>query len=354
MKVGLFSPYLDTLGGGERYLLSVAEFFLRKNCHVDFFTAEKFTVKDLESRFSLKLDGLNFVPDIFFGKHNFVEKALRTKNYDLIFFLSDGSVPLSFARKNILHFQIPFNLSGEKTLFNRLKLLRFQEVVCNSKFTKRWIDNSFGVNSVVLYPPVDVKSFSPGKKNNSILSVGRFFAPSHPKKQEIMVKAFRNLCDNGLKNWELTLCGGITEGNSHSLDNLKSLAKNYPITIVPDIDFQDLKKKYAEAKIYWHAAGFGEDLENHPERAEHFGITTVEAMASGAVPIVFAGGGQLEIISPDKNGFTWETVDELCQTTLKVIGNDKLRDEIAKNAFADSKLFSKENFFDQLSQITGF
>lgn len=353
MKIGLFSPYPDTLGGGERYLLTVGEYFLKKGYQVDFFSNKKYTTTELEPRFNLNLEGLNFVPDIFFGSHNFLKKAAQTKSYDLIFFLSDGSIPLSLAHKNILHFQVPFNLPSQKTFSNSLKLLKFQAIICNSKFTKHWVDQSFGVKSTVLYPPVDVKHFAPGKKTNTILSVGRFFAPSNPKKQEVMIKAFQSLCNNGLKNWDLILCGGITNGSVSSLDDLKKKIAKYPISLFPNIDFNDLRKKYSEAKIYWHAAGFGEDLDTNPERAEHFGMTTVEAMASGAVPIVYAGGGQIEIVSPKRNGFTWKTLEEFSEKTLLVAGDTNLRNQLSKNAIDDSEFFSKENFFVKLGQITG-
>jgi len=43
---------------------------------------------------------------------------------------------------------------------------------------------------------------------------------------------------------------------------------------------------------------------------EHFGITPVEAMAAGCVPIVYRGGGLTETVTKD-SGFTWKTIDEL-------------------------------------------
>jgi len=36
---------------------------------------------------------------------------------------------------------------------------------------------------------------------------------------------------------------------------------------------------------------------------EHFGITTVEAMAAGCVPLVYDSGGQAEIVSSGYNGY---------------------------------------------------
>ena len=66
------------------------------------------------------------------------------------------------------------------------------------------------------------------------------------------------------------------------------------------IFLKDILNEYKLAKIYWHASGFGEDLETHPEKAEHFGITTVEAMINGLVPIVIDAGGQKEIVVQDR------------------------------------------------------
>ena len=47
----------------------------------------------------------------------------------------------------------------------------------------------------------------------------------------------------------------------------------------------------AHAAIAWHAAGYGESERRAPERFEHFGMAVAELMMSGAVPIVFDGGG---------------------------------------------------------------
>ena len=59
---------------------------------------------------------------------------------------------------------------------------------------------------------------------------------------------------------------------------------------------------YGRASIFWHAAGLGEDPERHPDRYEHFGITTVEAMSAGAVPVVIDAAGQVEIVEHGANG----------------------------------------------------
>lgn len=351
MKVGIFSPYLETMGGGERYLLTVAEFFCHRGDQVDIFWSKDRDLAKIKDRFNLDLAGVNFQDNIFDGKMNLLGRLVPTMNYDLMFFLSDGSIPSSLAKKNILHFQRPFRFADQKTWLNKIKLSRFSAIVCNSKFTKKDVDKTYGVNSLVLYPPVDVNRFFPGKKKKIILSVGRFFAPSPPKKQELMVKTFIQMVKSGLKDWEMILLGGVTGKSIPVVKKLESSAKGYPVTVIADSNFSRLQSYYSQAKIFWHAAGFGEDLEKYPERAEHFGITTVEAMAAGCIPIVFAGGGQKEIITEGKNGFFWKTTGQLIAKTLKIARDEKLRQQISQKAVVRSKYFSKEKFFQHLNEI---
>ena len=94
MKVGIFSPYFNTLGGGERYILTVAEYLLKRGATVNVFggTLSPTTIK---KRFDLNLAGAIFKKDFAFTD---------SLNYDLFFYFSDGSIPLSLAKKKILHF----------------------------------------------------------------------------------------------------------------------------------------------------------------------------------------------------------------------------------------------------------
>ncbi len=335
MKVGIYSPYFDTMGGGERYALTVAEFFLKRKDQVTIFDGGKLDKKSVKQRFDLNVN------------EAFTKNGLSTFGYDLFFFVSDGSIPFSLAKRNILHFQVPFKFYNGQNILNKLKFSRFSHVVCNSNFTKKSIDETFGITSEVLYPPVDVENFKPGKKENIILGVGRFFAPMHPKKQEEMIQAFIKM----KSDWQLVLIGGVTgEESIESVKQLKKIAKGYNIKIITDSTLDVLKDYYSRAKLFWHAAGFGEDLKRYPEKAEHFGMSTVEAMAAGCVPIVFAGGGQIEIVN-EKNGFLWKTIDELESKTQQLILDNILMGKLSKQAILDAKNFSKEKFFQNLNEI---
>lgn len=351
MKVALVSPYLLTLGGGERYLFSVADFFQQRNDFVEILTNDTIDVQKVQDRFNINLRNIKFKKDVFNSQSDIVTRLLTSLKYDLIFFVSDGSVPSSLAAKNILHFQIPFRY-GKKDFLTHIKLSRFQHIVCNSFFTKKFIDSAYGITSEVIYPPVDVKAIKPGKKTNTILAVGRFFSPSHPKKQEAMIDAFISMFDKGLTSWKFIVAGGITGKDAQdAISQLSNKVKNYPISLITNPDFSQLKNLYAQAKIFWHAAGFGEDINNHPDRAEHFGITTVEAMAAGCVPVVFSGGGQREIVQHETNGILWETIRELTEKTMLLINNDEMRQKMSLSAVQRAKKYSVDHFFADLNKL---
>lgn len=347
MKFGFYSPYLDTFGGGERYMLTLAS-YLSQNHMVDIFWDDA-NIKAPLSRF-LKIDlgKVRFRANIF--KKSFFERSFATLGYNLIFVLSDGSVPATFAAKNILHFQVPFNFK-EANFKTKLKLKRYYQIIVNSNFTKRYIDQSFGVSSKVIYPPVDVKSITPQKKENLILSVGRFSQNQlHPKRQEILIEVFREVYKKA-PSFKLFLVGQSKKEDYRYVRNLKKSARGFAIKFFENLEVNALRALYGKAMIYWHATGFGDDETKSPQKMEHFGISTVEAQAGGAVPIVINRGGQKEIVENAKNGFLWNTKSELFDLTLSVIKDKNQFRKISDAAVVNSRRFSQEVFFKEYEKI---
>ena len=222
-----------------------------------------------------------------------------------------------------------------------------------SEFSSHWIREYWHQSCEILTPPVNVEDFKSLAKKNQILSVGRFFAGSHNKKHLVMINAFKELIDEGLKGWELHLAGGTTPGLEHDqyLQKVSAESEGYPIKIHPDIPFQELVKLYGESAIYWHASGYGEDERKEPIKFEHFGITTVEAMASGCVPVVIGKGGQPEIVHHGKDGYLWLTTSELKSLTLNLIYDPKLREMMSMRTQIESQLYGKEHFQEKLHEL---
>lgn len=347
MKIGFFSPYLDTFGGGERYMLTLAS-YLSEKYKVDIFWDDQ-SIKAPLSRFlKIDLSKTTFKKNIF--KENKLRKIVKTSIYDCLFVLSDGSVPLSFAKKNILHFQVPFHFT-DYSLKTKFKLKRYKYIICNSYFTKEFIDKNFNIKSQVIYPPVDIKSIKQGEKEKIILSVGRFSPHQlHPKKQEVLIEVFKEIYRKD-PSWKLYLVGQAKKADEKYLRLLKKNSRGYGIKITENLPFKDLKSLYSKASIYWHATGFGEDESKNPEKMEHFGISTVEASAAGAAPVVIGYGGQKEIIDDNKNGLLWVTKAQLFEQTILLIENPKLMQKISRAAIINSKRFSTEKFIKSYEEI---
>ncbi len=347
MKFGFYSPYLDTFGGGERYMLTLASHLSQKHL-VDIFWDDSNIKAPLSKFLKIDLTKTKFTSNIF--TNNSFQKSFLTLGYNLIFVLSDGSVPLSLASHNILHFQVPFNF-GKIDFKTKLKLNRYQWVITNSYFTKNYIDKSFGVSAKVIYPPVDVKDIKPGEKKNIILSVGRFSQSQlHPKKQEVLIEVFKEIYKKE-PSWRLILVGQAKKEDYRFLRQLKKAARGYAIKIFENLPVDKLRKLFSQTSIYWHATGFGEDEVKFPHKMEHFGIATVEASAAAAVPIVIDRGGQKEIVSDNKNGRLFSTKAQLYEATLAVIGDKDLRSKLAQEAIKNSRRFSKEIFIRAYEKI---
>lgn len=315
-KAILYSPYLDSLGGGERYMLTVASLLSKNNYQVDFIWKGKPEyIKKAQENFNLNLSKINFLR-LDFASLNLFRRLIMMRKYDLSFFLSDGSIPFLFAKKNLLHVQVPFNLNQQNTYLIKLKLALIDKLVCNSNFTKKWTEKTYHTSkTAVLYPPVDTHLFKHSLKNfNQILSVSRFSTSLNNKRQDILIDAFKKLFANN-NTYKLVLAGSSSDNNP-IINNLKSKAKGLPVTFILNPNIEKLKDLYSESKFFWHAAGFGIDQDLNPQSTEHFGIVLVEALSSGCIVFAVDKGGAREIIQDGKNGYLYTTVDALVSKTL--------------------------------------
>lgn len=361
MKIGIYDPYLDDLGGGEKYMMRIAQCLSKKNEVYVFWDNNK-DIEALKERFLLDLSKVKLAKNIFSKNVSFLKRLIKSTEYDIIIALSDGSVPFLLSKKTFIHIQQPLPHQN-KNIKTKFKLSRISKFFCNSYYTKSYIDKTLGVNSEVLYPPVELKPKNI-KKENIIFHVGRFRVRDvvtirdklltgigDYKKQGFMINTFKKMIDGGLENWKLILAVSIKKEDSVAFEKLKEMTKGFPIDFQINKNNNALWDTYSKAKIYWHASGFGEDLEKHPEFAEHFGISTVEAMGAGAVPVVINAGGQAEIVENGKSGFLWNTTEELIGKTQELIKNERLLGKMSKEAIKRADYFAGERFCSDLFKI---
>ena len=210
------------------------------------------------------------------------------------------------------------------------------------------IKNKLGIISIVLPPAVDVTQFSQAdtRKEKIFLTVGRFFASQlHEKKHDFLIDFFVKNYKKYFRGWKLFICGNYTEVSGRAyLKIIKNKIKKLPVELFVNLPFSKLLQIYKKSSIYWHAAGFGSDPEKFPEKMEHFGITTIEAMSVGCVPIVYAHGGQVDIVKNKVNGFLWQDESDFIKANQKLLDNSKFMNQMSKNAVKRASYFSFINF----------
>lgn len=365
LRIGLASPYFGSVvGGGEVYLATAAgalrdaypQHQVEITCPVPVDPA------DYGARLGVDLDGLAFhatnrrVTPV----HHFLNslaplRPLRNHvlagqargasgRYDVLLVMVYAIPVASDCPRSLMLCQFPYR--------EPVTLEGYREIVCQSRYVAGWVQRYWQRSAAVVTPPISIPAAEPdlSAKEDLVLSVGRFFAGGHSKRQDVMVEVFRRLCDGGLEGWELHLAGSVHGAADHRgyFEAIRERASGYPIFLHPDVPRPELNELYRRAALYWHAAGYGADPEGSPEALEHFGMATAEAMGAGAVPIVFGAGGQLEVVDDGVTGLVWTTPGELGEKTLELAGGGARRRAIARAARQAAGRFSPERFRREL------
>lgn len=344
-RVALYNPYLDTLGGGEKHILSILEVFAEKGYEVDIFW-DKDLSREINSRFALHyINIMKFLASPF-NKLSFLQalqNLIILKKYDYFFYVTDGSYFFSGAKNNFVFFMVPDKSLYNLNFLNRLKLWNYK-FISNSPYTTKWLIK-WGVNPITIPPYFDDKLLvnDQNKKERIILSVGRFFSHLHSKRQDLMIESFKVLKRKSKEfaDYKLILAGGLMREDQKYFNQLKSLAKNdSSIIFKPNVELYELYKLYELSDYFWHFTGYGIDEKNNPELVEHFGIAPLEAMTSGCLTFCFSAGGPKELMTDGKNGFLFTDTEELINKMIKIDSNKVLKEKIIKNG----REFVKVNF----------
>src|SRR3989344_3942278 len=134
MRIGVFDPYLNDLGGGEKYMVTLASCLSQDNEVVIFWNHPE-DLKKVSDRFSIDISRIKLVKNVFSPGYSQFGRLIESSRYDALIILSDGSIPFVMSRRLFLHFQQPFP-SLKMSLRINLKKIRVNSFFCNSLFTK--------------------------------------------------------------------------------------------------------------------------------------------------------------------------------------------------------------------------
>ena len=91
IRVALYDPFLDTLGGGEKYILSIMDVFSDLGYEVNIFW-DKDLKQEIKKRFELQcINTLKFLPNVFKNNSSPLKTLQTLKTFDYFFYVTDGS-----------------------------------------------------------------------------------------------------------------------------------------------------------------------------------------------------------------------------------------------------------------------
>lgn len=240
----------------------------------------------------------------------------------------------------------PFGKIMNKVYRNSYKLF-----LSNSCFTQYHLKKEWNVDSIVLNPPINMQAVSKNllkNKEKIILMVGRLV----PDKRFLeMVLFYESVMNEPLfQDFKLVIIGNKDKNCADFYEELLSHVKKNKIEIYSDVSFSSLIEWYKKSFIFLHAKGYLESDDN-PIMMEHFGMTTVEAMANGCIPIVINKAGQKEIVENGTCGFLWNSEKELKDDLCHVLSDISLSSSLQINAVERSKYFLMESFKNNVKAI---
>ncbi len=227
--------------------------------------------------------------EVIISSSHAVAKGVKKPNKDVVHISYFQARNLKYIWDNVdLYF------SGVKSLFKifipylRKKDIQFSKnpdfIISNSHFVKDWVKRTYYRDSSVIYPPVDVDKFTlSDKKENYYIAVGRL---EPYKRFDVLVKAFNKL---GKKL--------VVVGSGSEEEKLKKIAKEN-IHFTGYLTTAKLAKLLSKAKAYVHVG------------IEDFGISAVEAQASGLPVICINKGGTAETVIDMETGIHFENISE--------------------------------------------
>lgn len=330
MKIALVHDYLVQNGGAEKVLECFSELFPYAPIHTLIYSKKlmhgNFFGKNIKTSFLQKFPFATGRHRIFPQFMPFAIEQFDFSDYEIV--LSDSSsfakgvitgpktlhicymhTPMRFAWDDCQKYNkdfyfpsfikklVPFFINYIR-MWDRVSADRPDKIIANSNFIKRRIKKYFKRESIVINPPVNINNFEISReKDEYFLIVGRFMAY---KRFDIVIKAFNKL---GLP---LKIIGRGPE-----LKRLKKIAGSN-IEFLGRVSDEELKKHFSRCQAFIFP------------QEEDFGLTAIEAMASGTPLIAYRGGDIPEHMEEGKTGLFFEkqTPEDIISAVKKFKSSD--------------------------------
>lgn len=208
---------------------------------------------------------------------------------------------------------------------------KIEYMIANSNNVHKRIEKFYGLDSVVIYPGIDTSKSRFERYGDFWLSVNRLYPE---KRVELQIEAFRRIPYE-----KLVIVGTSTRGD-HSDEYASRIMKDPPpnVKFAGNVPEADLIELYATCKGHITTA-----------LDEDFGMTPVEAMASGKPVVAVREGGYLETVVDGMTGILVEANEEAIINAIKLISLNPEKYKI--DCMDQAKKFDMSVFIEKMKDI---
>jgi glycosyltransferase involved in cell wall biosynthesis len=321
VKIAIFHDYFGAIGGGEKVVIELA-----KILDADLITTDIDAIKEIAPNVCVKSLGKT----IKYPGFKQISALLKfyfcdfSKNYDLFIFSGNWAhyaarrhhpnlwychilVPVMYEK------DVPF-ISDKSFLYKRifwvwkifhskidiLSIHHIDKILANSEHIKEKISYYYHRDALVIYPPLNVGQFFCKCYENFWLSVNRLY----PEKNiELQIESFKKLPDENL-----FIIGGLAEGD-HATSYAEKIQTDLPVNVrmLGQVSESELIDLYARCRGLICTS-----------IDEPFGLTPLEAMASGKPVVAVDSGGFLETVTSDTGLLVKPTKESIIQAIREV------------------------------------
>jgi glycosyltransferase involved in cell wall biosynthesis len=396
LKVNFIYSDLNPCGGGERLTLVTMQAILEIGIDIELTTLEMPDITKIENSFGKDLASvINKIKKIHILKHILDEQSICNilKNkYDIIINTHGDIDPFydkSFSKnnaitychypstkyfiesENIEYLEKHIKIARETSLshnfasinsqniveFDKKKYLkwlkdRYDKMMCNSiiltnsEYSRKAISEAYGIRDIiVISPPVDIDifrnslllsapSYTNDKRDDFILIISRI-EPS--KRIENAIELAKLLKEKGIGKGQI-IVGSLEHRYNDYYIRLKKMILDFNltdyVTLEINASLKTLLSLIKKSKVYFH-----------PRSGEHFGMSIVEAMSAGLIPVVPDNGGQTEFVPLKYQYHTLEQAAQIISIAFKASDSERL---MISNSV---KKFSTLNYKRSFQQI---
>ena len=357
MRIAIFHDYIGAIGGGEKLVLTLARGIgadvITTDVDADSVSKMGFgdvniisiggtvkmpPLKQISASFKFAMCDFSKEYDFFIFSGNWAHFAAKRHGPNLYYCHTPVRVfydlyDVFLARQSFLTY-IPFKMwvkLHRKMYEHQMK--HVYRIIANSINTRKRIKRYLKRTSMVVYPPIDTSKFRFEEYGNFWLSVNRLYPE---KRVELQIEAFGRMPGE-----KLVIVGGYAEAD-HALPYANHIRTNLPdnVELFGAIAEDELINLYARCKGFITTS-----------LDEDFGMTPIEAMASGKAVVAMNEGGCLETVINGSTGLLVDAdVDEIVNAVECISGNPSV---FKGKSVEQARKFDVDRFLNEMMKEIG-